>query len=402
MAKTPQPVQVTPEALAAARKRAFRTRREAFAFRKGSQGCPVLNPDELKAFCLSRWRGKPLMVWGPPGIGKSAVVKEYAASIEAKLFDVRLTLVDPVDLRGMPVPDIAQGICTWLRPEFLPTEQDGQSVLFLDELSSALPSVQVSAYSLVHDRRLGEYRVPDSCEIIAAGNREQDRGSTYRMLAPLANRFQHIEVEASVVSFCDYAQSQGWLDQADSIGTIGQFFISFLQNHPDYLWAMPENQYGTAWPSPRSWEGAYHSLVQARAKPGSSRWMQVIASHVGCETSECLLHYLNDMEKLFLEPTKILGQDGFMLPKEVPESELVVSLTSTVAFCRADDIHIRRALGFANQVSVKFDELAVFFVRLLENKFGISRLANFPEWEEFQNVAPKETSGATVGKKSKS
>jgi len=120
---------------------------------------------------------QPVFVWGSPGVGKSDVVRQVAESKQVALQDVRALLLDPVDLRGLPFlsPDKQ---AKWATPDFLPRE--GEGILFLDELNSATAMVQASCYQLVLDRKLGEYTLPDGWAIVAAGNRESDRGVTTR------------------------------------------------------------------------------------------------------------------------------------------------------------------------------------------------------------------------------
>src|SRR5262249_11413548 len=125
---------------------------------------------------------QPVFIWGGPGIGKSAIVRELADDLNTSLQDIRALLLDPVDLRGLPFLG-ADGRSKWAPHEFLPGEVSG--ILFRDELNAAPAMVQASCYQLVLDRKLGEYTLPDGWAIVAAGNRDCDRAVTTRMPSPL-------------------------------------------------------------------------------------------------------------------------------------------------------------------------------------------------------------------------
>ncbi len=181
-----------------------------------------------------------VMIWGPPGIGKSSVVSQLAAEHEYNFVDVRLSQLAPTDLRGLPVPK--DGITHWASPDFLP--RTGKGILFLDEINMAPPSMQGVAQQLILDRKVGSYEVPENWYIWAAGNRKEDKGSVFDMPAPLANRFIHLEAEVSIESFRQYAFDAG----------ISNRLIGFLAFRPDLLHKMILNE--MAWPSPRSWEMA--------------------------------------------------------------------------------------------------------------------------------------------------
>jgi MoxR-like ATPase len=131
------------------------------------------------------------MIWGPPGIGKSSIVRQAAETHSLACIDLRLSQLAPTDLRGLPVADA--GVARWYPPEFLPRE--GSGILFLDELNLAPPTMQGMAQQLILDRRVGSYTVPEEWFIWAAGNRKEDLAAVYDMPAPLANRFLHLEVE---------------------------------------------------------------------------------------------------------------------------------------------------------------------------------------------------------------
>ena len=151
---------------------------------------------------------RPIFLWGPPGIGKSDIVRQITDSFtNSHLIDIRLSLWEPTDIKGIPYFDSNSGTMVWGAPSELPSEefaaQYDNIVLFLDEMNSAAPSVQAAAYQLILNRRVGTYKLPDNVMIVAAGNREADKGVSYRMPSPLANRFIHLELS---VSFDDWFQ----------------------------------------------------------------------------------------------------------------------------------------------------------------------------------------------------
>jgi len=183
-----------------------------------------------------------VFLWGAPGIGKSSIVKQIAEQKNIGFIDLRLALMDPTDLKGIPFYDKDAHQALWAPPAFLP--RDGEGILFLDELNSAPPSVQASAYQLILDRRVGEYELPDGWAIIAAGNREGDKGVTYKMASPLANRFVHFEMDISVEDWCDWAYKN----------QIDESIIGYISYKNEHLFTFDPKNMQKAFATPRSWE----------------------------------------------------------------------------------------------------------------------------------------------------
>jgi hypothetical protein len=194
----------------------------------------------------------PVMLWGPPGVGKSQMVAQVADRHRAPMIDIRLSQMEPSDLRGIPFR--TGELVEWAVPAMLPDPQrhgpDG--ILFLDEITSAPPSVSAAAYQLILDRRLGAYQVPPGWAIFAAGNRQGDRGVTYAMPAPLANRFSHFTVEANLEDWAAWAYASG----------IDERLIGFLRFKPELLFEFDPARNPTAFPTPRSWEFAHRALAK--------------------------------------------------------------------------------------------------------------------------------------------
>ncbi|MCG8015305.1 MAG: MoxR family ATPase [Candidatus Thiodiazotropha sp. 'RUGA'] len=192
----------------------------------------------------------PVMLWGPPGVGKSDMVREVAHKHQAPVIDIRLSQMEPSDLRGIPFR--SNGSVEWAIPSLLPNDErhGSQGILFLDEITSAPPTVSAAAYQLILDRRLGEYQVPEGWAIFAAGNRQGDRGVTYSMPAPLANRFSHFEVETNLDDWVTWA----YRNQID------ERIIAFLRFRPELLFDFDPAHNPVAFPSPRSWEFAHRAL----------------------------------------------------------------------------------------------------------------------------------------------
>ncbi|HEY9150481.1 MAG: AAA family ATPase [Gammaproteobacteria bacterium] len=192
----------------------------------------------------------PVMLWGPPGVGKSQMVAQVAADHDVPVIDIRLSQMEPSDLRGIPfrVGDHVE----WAVPAMLPdaARHGLRGILFLDEITSVPPSVSAAAYQLILDRRLGAYEVPEGWAIFAAGNRQGDRGVTYTMPAPLANRFSHFELDVNLDDWVAWAYAHG----------IDERLIGFLRFRPELLFEFDPAHNPVAFPSPRSWEFAHRAL----------------------------------------------------------------------------------------------------------------------------------------------
>ena len=174
-----------------------------------------------------------VMLWGPPGIGKSQAVRQLAEEIGRRtgkrtaVTDVRLLLFNPIDLRGIPTANADKTLAVWLKPQIFQMDPSPSLVnfLFLDEISAAPPSVQAAAYQITLDRTVGEHRLPDNCIVIAAGNRVTDKSVAYKMPKALANRLCHIEVAGNRDSWMRWAVENG----------IHEMVMGFLSFRADYL-----------------------------------------------------------------------------------------------------------------------------------------------------------------------
>jgi hypothetical protein len=191
---------------------------------------------------------RPIFIWGPPGIGKSELVQNITDGLgNSTLIDLRLALMEPTDLRGFPFRNPETNTMEWAPPADLPSQEFADQydhvVLFLDELNSAPPSVQSAAYQLILNRRIGQYQLPKNVIMIAAGNRETDRGVTYRMPAPLANRFRHVNM---AVDFGDWQQ---WAINND----VHPDVLGYLSYAKQDLFDFDPKTSSQAFATPRSW-----------------------------------------------------------------------------------------------------------------------------------------------------
>lgn len=241
----------------------------------------------------------PLMLWGAPGVGKSALVAQAARACGVPMIDLRLSQLEPSDLRGMPYQK--DGQVEWAIPSMLPDaiRHGARGVLFLDEINAALPQVAAAAYQLILDRRLGDYLLPAGWAILAAGNRLGDRGVTYAMPAPLANRFMHVELEPSL---------EDWLLWADASG-VDVRLQGFLRQRPDFLHVFPQQANVHAFPSPRSWVFADRALRKFAAD--AELLEPALIACVGEVAGLLLMAYLARPE---LDLDALLRMDSPLLP----------------------------------------------------------------------------------------
>jgi len=257
----------------------------------------------------TRW---PAFIWGPPGVGKSSIVRAVANNRKIQLLDIRAPLLDPTDLRG--IPTVANDKARWCPPEFLPSDPESEGILFFDELNAAPPLVQASLYQLTLDRRVGEYTLPEKWKILAAGNRAEDASITFRMPAALSNRFIHISFE---VDFDDWRK---WAVGMD----IHPMIIGFLSARQELLFNMQITERG--FPTPRSWEMVSDILKATMDIRGSQ---DIILGTVGeAATMELMAYFQNAISEESI--LKIIANpDSEALPGKLSDQYALISyLTS--------------------------------------------------------------------------
>lgn len=187
----------------------------------------------------------PLMVWGAPGLGKSSVIRSVARERNIGFIDVRLAQREPVDVRGLPVPDTVNKKVDWLVSGEWPRDPKSKGILLFDELTAADRSLQVATYELILDRRLGDmYTVPEGWYIVAAGNRIEDSAVSTTMSSALANRFMHVELGEDVDAWAHWAQRSG----------IHPSVTGFIRFRPECLFRQEDENLERGWPTPRAWE----------------------------------------------------------------------------------------------------------------------------------------------------
>jgi hypothetical protein len=207
---------------------------------------------------------RPVFIWGAPGIGKSSIVEHFAAELGLPCVSLLGSQLAPEDIIG--VPQIVDGKSVFCPPRSIAREEP--YCLFLDELNACSQEVQKAFYSLIHDRRIGEYHLPKGSIIIGAGNRAQDNALVKPMSSALINRMFHVEMVAS---------HRDWLAWAGANG-IHQHILEYIGLRPDHLWRQPpktEEPFST----PRSW----HILSDALYSFGeniSDKQLEILAG--GC------------------------------------------------------------------------------------------------------------------------
>lgn len=247
--------------------------------------------DALKVVKNSIKSNTPVMLWGPPGIGKSSLIHQIAEEQGRQVLDLRLAQLEPTDLRGVPMPNRDSNRAEWYLPGFWPSraeadtereiqvEQEvkgedgkkttklvtktipvkagssptGPGVVFLDEIEKAPVSVKNASLQLVLDRMIGTYKLPDDWAIVCAGNREEDGCFSAPLGSALANRMIHLEIQPDVEAWAAWARENGVCDD----------IIGFLHFKPDLLYKQTEDH---AFPTPRSWVIASNLIQSVKAQ----------------------------------------------------------------------------------------------------------------------------------------
>ena len=285
----------------------------------------------------------PLFIHGSPGIGKSYIVADVADKNGLELVDVRLSQMDPVDLRG--VPAIREDQTVWMPPVFFPKDPDSEGILFLDELNSAPPSVQAAIYQLVLNRQMGEYKLPKGWRIICAGNRVSDRGVVFRLPTPLANRMVHLHVQARFEDFKLFAL------KAD----LHHFVIGFLGFRPDLLSTEPvvEDDANPAFATPRS----YH-MLSGILKTGMDigKIAPIIYGTIGYAAGIEFVSYVKVYEEL---PDVAAIYEGHYPEIEKQPALLYALVSALVEYYKGTDAHKEHLFKFSETLPTEFGVMLI-------------------------------------------
>jgi len=302
----------------------------------------------LKAFKVKR----PVFLWGPPGIGKSEVVSEITEELGGFMIDLRMAQMEPTDIRGIPFFNKEIGKMDWAPPVDLPDEELASQYpivcLFLDEMNSAAPAVQAAGYQLILNRRVGKYKLPDNVVIVAAGNRDSDKGVTYRMPMPLANRFLHIEMRPDFTSWQNWAVNKGI--HKDVVG-----YLSFAKQD---LYDFDSKSSSRAFATPRTW-CFVSDLLNDEEDTDSDTLFNLVAGSVGEGLAVKFMAHRKVAGQM-PEPSDILA--GKVKELRVKEVSAMYSLTISLCY------ELKDALDNKRVSNKQFHEMADnFFSYIMAN-----------------------------------
>lgn len=207
---------------------------------------PVINQKDMVDFLLGVASIRPVFIWGPPGVGKSSIVEEYAAKMGLECISLLGSQLSPEDVMG--APQIVDGRIQFCPPRLIAREKP--YCLFLDELNACTDEVQKAFYSLIHDRKVGEYELPEGSVVIAAGNRKEDASIVKDVSSALINRMVNIFMDVSPTDWLRWAERN----------QIHPLVIHYIRLHPDHLSVVPHKS-EKPFSTPRSWHMLSDTLL---------------------------------------------------------------------------------------------------------------------------------------------
>ena len=269
---------------------------------------------------------QPAFIWGPPGCGKSDIVAAICKEMGGIAYDLRLSQLDPVDIRGTPFYNRDANKMCWAPPEDLPDEETASKYpivfLFLDEMNAATQSVMAASYQLVLNRRIGTYHLPDNVVVIAAGNRDCDRSVTHKMPPALANRFTHFEIKV------DFDCWEEWAVQKK----IHKDVIGYLNWAKNDLYDFDPASPSKAFATPRSWEFVSRLLSD---DTDENTQMDIVSGTVGHGLAAKFMQHRRIADKL-PKPSEVI--DGSVTTLDIKDIGAQYSLGVSLCY-ELDDLN---------------------------------------------------------------
>lgn len=322
-----------------------------------------LAPDEMGKFLAFAFKmNKPVFIWGPPGVGKTQLVRQLAEHEDVDYVPLHLTLMEPVDMRGLPVVNADHTGVNWVPMGELPQDPRSMGVIHLDELNTADPSVMAAAMQFVLERRIGTYTLPKGWRIVACGNRVADGAAARRMPTALADRFSHATLEVSVEAWTDWAIKAGMQES----------IIGFINYRKDMLWNF--NPTRTVNTTPRGWEDV-DAALRHDPKLNDAATLAYCSGRVGLGPITELRAF-NQIYRDLPDIDKIL--DGRTTE---PKPGMNAAVKYAVAVALALNVKSGQAgnmLDYLDKIGPEFSKMAVFMA--IKRSPAIARDSTYQDW----------------------
>jgi MoxR-like ATPase len=301
----------------------------------------------VDALALAVSANLPVLLWGEPGIGKSATLQQLAAGLDTPLETVIASVHEPSDFAGLPIVGDNPAVdgVPMAPPDWaVRLARTGRGLLFFDELSSAPPAVQAALLRVVLERRVGSLQLPARVRIVAAANPPSSAADGWHLSPPLANRFVHLSWVHDArtvarglagtwpaVGVPTVRPARMGSAVARARGTVA----GFLTARPGLSHHLPgdADNRGGAWPSPRSWEMVLRLLAFHHAADSSTDALTLAV--IGAIGDGAGLEFMTYLEQLDLpDPERVLADpEAFALPERGDRQ--LAFLTATVSAVQA-------------------------------------------------------------------
>lgn len=328
-----------------------------------------VSQEELLELLLHVAPVRPVFIWGAPGIGKSSLVEAFADAVGLPCVSLLGSQLAPEDIIG--IPQIQDGVSAFLPPKMIARREP--YCLFLDELNACSQEVQKAFYSLIHERRVGEYRLPQGSIVIGAGNRTQDGAIVKTMSSALINRMFHVELKA------DSRQWLAWAYRQE----LHPYVTGYISQRPDHLCCPPpktEEPYST----PRSWHMLSDALKEYDSCPDEPTLKILAYGMLSSQHAGMFLAYIKQMKNRYMLSDIIKGDARW--PSKVEERDVLYFLAQSFRALLLHDLpRSRQKLNRENQYLVHraktlMKELARINQEIAQMVVASNQGETLPDW----------------------